>query len=94
LQILGTAAARARARALTVRVTPEIRDRARAGRFAFVHDRGPDIAAGICVVDRVFTLDLVQQALAEAGDNRPAHEETSDASLARRSALQPLLAAG
>ncbi len=37
---LDTLAARARTRALKVRITSEIRDRARNGRFAFVHDRG------------------------------------------------------
>ena len=39
-------AARARTRALKVRITGEIRDRARNGRYAFVHDRGQDFAAG------------------------------------------------
>ncbi|MFX5562784.1 hypothetical protein ABTD73_20250, partial [Acinetobacter baumannii] len=39
---LATLAARARTRALKVRITSEIRDRARNGRYAFVHDRGHD----------------------------------------------------
>ena len=43
---LDTLAARARTRALKLRITGEIRDRARNGRYAFVHDRGQDFAAG------------------------------------------------
>ncbi len=50
---LDTLAARARSKALKVRVTPQLRDRARTGRYAYVHDRGQDFAAGIWVVDPV-----------------------------------------
>ena len=60
---LDTLAARARTRALKVRITSEIRDRARNGRYAFVHDRGQDFAAGIWVVDPAFMIDLVHQEL-------------------------------
>ena len=68
--------ARAKNRALKVRITAEIRDRARAGRFAFVHDRGPDFAAGIWVIDPAFTLDLTIDALKQAEDDTgPAREE-------------------
>ena len=68
--------ARARNRALKVRITAEIRDRARAGRFAFVHDRGADFAAGIWVVDPAFILDLTVDALKQDGDDSgPAREE-------------------
>ena len=35
------------ARALKIRITGEIRDGARNGRYTFVHDRGQDVAAGI-----------------------------------------------
>ena len=55
--------ARAKARAFKLRITGEIRDRARNGRYAFVHERGPDFAAGIWVVDPAFMLDLVYDQL-------------------------------
>ncbi|MGH3628376.1 MAG: hypothetical protein ACRDRL_13180, partial [Sciscionella sp.] len=44
---LDTLAARAKSRALTLRITGEVRDRARNGGYAFVHDRGREVAAGI-----------------------------------------------
>ena len=62
---LDTLTARARARALKLRITPEIRDRARTGRYAYVHDRGQDFAAGIWVVDPVFMIDLARDALTD-----------------------------
>ena len=58
---LDALAARAKASALKIRITAEMRDRARTGRYAFVHDRGPDFAAGIWVVDPAFMLDLVHE---------------------------------
>ena len=51
-----------------------MRDRARNGRYAFVHDRGQDFAAGIWVVDPAFMLDLVHEQLGD-GDTAPAREE-------------------
>jgi hypothetical protein len=48
---LDTLAARAKSKALKLRITGDVRDRARNGRYAFVHDRGRDFAAGIWVVD-------------------------------------------
>lgn len=72
---LDTLAAHAKARALKIRVTGEVRDRARNGRYAFVHDRGQDFAAGIWVVDPVFMLDLVNEQLKDGGA-APAREET------------------
>jgi ParB-like nuclease domain len=72
---LDTLAARARARALKVRITPEIRARARAGRYAFVHERGQDFAAGIWVIDPVFTIDLARDAL-QTGSDEPTRDET------------------
>jgi hypothetical protein len=48
---LDTLAARAKARALKIRIAGDVRDRARNGRYAFVHERGQDFAAGIWVVD-------------------------------------------
>jgi hypothetical protein len=71
---LDTLTARAKSRALKIRITGEVRDRARNGRYAFVHDRGQDFAAGIWVVDPVFMLDLVHQQLGESGD-APARED-------------------
>ena len=71
---LDTLAARATSRALKLRITGEIRDRARHGRYAFVHDRGEDFAAGIWVVDPVFMIDLAREAL-QTGGEQPAREE-------------------
>ena len=71
---LDALSARARARALKLRITPEIRDRARNGRYAFVHDRGRDFAAGIWVVDPAFMLDLVHAQL-NHNDDTAAREE-------------------
>ena len=71
---LDTLAARARTRALKVRITGEIRDRARNGRYAFVHDRGQDFAAAIWVVDPAFMIDLVHQELKD-DTSAPAREE-------------------
>ena len=62
--------ARAKNRAVKVRVTSEIRDRAQAGQFAFVHQRGPDFAAGIWIVDPVFTVDLVIEAVKHTDTDR------------------------
>lgn len=72
---LDTLAARARTRALKVRITSEIRDRARNGRYAFVHDRGHDFAAAIWVVDPAFMIDLVHHQLKD-DTSAPAREET------------------
>jgi len=57
-----------------LRVTGEVRDRARHGRYAFVHERGQDFAAGIWVVDPAFILDLACERLRD-GDDAPACEE-------------------
>jgi hypothetical protein len=71
---LDTLAARARARALKIRITGDVRDRARNCRYAYVHDRGQDFAAGIWVVDPAFMLDFVHERMDE-GDTTPAREE-------------------
>ena len=71
---LDTLAARAKSRALKLRITGEVRDRARNGRYAFVHDRGRDFAAGIWVVDPAFMIDLVQEQIQDDG-TAPAREE-------------------
>ena len=64
---LDTLTSRANARALKIRITGEMRDRARNGRYAYVHDRGRDFAAGIWVVDPAFMLDLVHEQLQDDG---------------------------
>ena len=71
---LDVLSARARTRALKVRITSEIRDRARNGRYGFVHDRGQDFAAAIWVVDPAFMIDLVHQELKD-DTSAPAREE-------------------
>jgi hypothetical protein len=71
---LNTLAARAKSKALTLRITGDVRDRARNGRYAFVHERGRDFAAGIWVIDPAFMLDLVQEQLREV-ETAPAREE-------------------
>jgi hypothetical protein len=69
-----TLGARAKSRALKLRITGEVRDRARNGRYAYVHDRGADFAAGIWVVDPAFMIDLVHQQLQD-DETEPAREE-------------------
>ena len=71
---LDTLTSRAKTRALKIRITGEMRDRARNGRYAYVHDRGRDFAAGIWVVDPAFMLDLVHEQLG-ASDTTPAREQ-------------------
>src|SRR5450755_1301259 len=71
---LDALAARAKSGALKLRITGEVRDRARNGRYAFAHDRGPDFAAGIWVIDPVFMIDLVHQHL-QNDESSPAREE-------------------
>jgi hypothetical protein len=71
---LDALAARAKSRAVKLRITSELRDRAGNGRYAFVHDRGADFAAGIWVIDPAFMLDLVHQQL-QHDDRAPAREE-------------------
>ena len=72
---LDTLAARAKNKALKVRITGAIRERARTGRYAFAYDRGPDFAASIWVIDPVFMLDLVREQLGEDTDGAPAAEQ-------------------
>ena len=76
---LDTLAARAKARALKLRITAEVRDRARNGRYAFAHDRGRDFAAGIWVVDPAFMIDLVQEQLQDDGTAPRGRRPTSPA---------------
>jgi hypothetical protein len=48
---------------------------ARAGRFAYVHQRGQDFADGIWVVNPLFIIDLVHEQLANHENDQPAREE-------------------
>jgi ParB-like chromosome segregation protein Spo0J len=68
---LDALAARARTSAAMLRVDDALRERARTGRYAYVHDRGPDFAAGIWIVDPVFMLGAIHQALADQPDSSP-----------------------
>jgi hypothetical protein len=72
---LDTLTARARTKALKIQITPETRDRARVGRFAFVHQRGQDFADGIWVVNPAFIIDLVHDQLAHGQNDEIAREE-------------------
>ena len=73
---LDTLTARARAKALKITITAEVRDRARVGRFAYVHRRGQDFADGIWVVNPLFIIDLAHEQLKNHSDEPAAHEET------------------
>jgi hypothetical protein len=72
---LDALAARARHRALKLKVTGELRERARVGRYAYVHERGRDFAAGIWVVDPLFMLDAIRAELDRPDDDEPARRE-------------------
>jgi len=72
---LDTLTARAKTKALKLTITPQTRDRARAGRFAYVHQRGQDFADGIWVVNPLFIIDLAREHLADHEDDPPAREE-------------------
>lgn len=71
---LDTLTARAKSKALKIRVDGALRDRARAGRYAYVHERGRDFAAGVWVIDPVFMLDVVHEQLEHADDESARHE--------------------
>ena len=58
--------ARARASRATLVVDAALRQRARAGGYAYVHERGPDFAAGVWIVDPVFLIDALREALTDA----------------------------
>ena len=71
---LDTLTARAKTKALKI-ITPETRERARAGRFTYVHERGQDFADGSWVVNPVFMIDLARDHLADHQDDQVAREE-------------------
>ena len=72
---LDTVTARAKAKALKIKITPETRERARVGRFAYVHQRGQDFADGIWVINPTFMIDLVREQLADHQNDQPARDE-------------------
>ncbi|MDP9259757.1 MAG: hypothetical protein M3Q31_24840, partial [Actinomycetota bacterium] len=72
---LDALAARARTTACKLRVDGALRERARTGRYAYVHERGADFAAGIWVIDPVFMLDAIREQL-EASDGAIAREQS------------------
>ncbi|MGA2015216.1 MAG: hypothetical protein ABSH51_32460, partial [Solirubrobacteraceae bacterium] len=72
---LDTLTARAKTTALKIAITAEARDRARAGQFAYVHERGQDFADTIWVVNPAFIIDLIHDHLANHHDDQPAHDE-------------------
>lgn len=72
---LDALAAHARKQALKVRVDGALRDRARNGRYAYVYERGQDFAAGVWVIDPVFTLELIATELNDHADEATAREE-------------------
>jgi len=72
---LDALAARAKDKMLKIAITGEIRDRARAGRFAYVHQRGQDYADTIWVIDPAFIIELAHEQLKQHADDTPAREE-------------------
>ena len=73
---LDTLTARARTKALKITMTADTRDRARVGRFAYVHRRGQDFADGIWVVNPLFMIDLAHEQLTNHNDEPAAREDT------------------
>ena len=72
---LDALAARAKTNAVKIRITTEIRERARTGRYAYVHQRGQDFADSIWVIDPVFMIDLAREQLQADSDQPPARED-------------------
>jgi len=73
---LDTLTTRARTKALKITITAETRDRARVGRFGYVHRRGQDFADGIWVVNPLFMIDLAHEQLTNHNDEPAAREDT------------------
>ena len=72
---LDTLTARANTKKLKIKITPETRDRARVGRFAYVHQRGQDFADAIWVINPVFMIDLAREHLADHHNDQPARDD-------------------
>jgi hypothetical protein len=68
-------ASRARETAFKLDVTGELRERAAAGNYAWVHHRGADYADAIWVVAPEFVLEAIQDAIGSAKE-RPAQDES------------------
>ncbi|RKQ90849.1 hypothetical protein C8N24_0664 [Solirubrobacter pauli] len=68
---LDTLQTRAKSTHASLRVDSALRERARTGRYAYVHERGADFAAGIWVIDPAFLLDAVRQSVADSDDTPP-----------------------
>lgn len=68
---LDTLQATAKRTRAALRVDSTLRERARTGRYAYVHDRGPDFAAGIWVIDPAFMLDALHHAITDTDDTPP-----------------------
>lgn len=68
---LDTLQARAKSSHASLRVDSALRERARTGRYAYVHERGADFAAGIWVIDPAFMLDALRQSVADSDDAQP-----------------------
>jgi len=74
---LDTLSARAKRRALKVRVDGVLRDRATNGHYAYTVKRGEDFAAGVWVVDPTFLLgEVIDRAGRPEDDEAPAREES------------------
>ncbi|HEV7805459.1 MAG TPA: hypothetical protein VGO80_06560 [Solirubrobacteraceae bacterium] len=67
-------ASRAGAVALKIRVDDAMRDRAIAGRFAWVDDRGADFASSVWVIDPLFFVDVVEELLRDAPEQPAAQQ--------------------
>lgn len=67
-------ASRASAVALKIRVDAAMRDRAIAGRFAWVHERGTDFASSVWIIDPLFFVDAVEDLLRDAPEQGAAQE--------------------
>ena len=72
---LDALAAKAKGRSVKVTVTNEVRDRARAGRYAYIHQRGQDFADSIWVVSPLFIIDLCHQQINADTDQATPREE-------------------
>ena len=73
---LDTLSARAKRKALKLRVDAVLRDRATNGHYAYTVKRGEDFAAGVWVVDPTFLLGEVIDRVGQADEAAPAREES------------------
>jgi hypothetical protein len=71
---LDALAAKARSKALKIRVDAHLRDRAANGNYAYAYHRGPDIAPTVWIIDPLFTIGLVNERLKDTDDSVAAEE--------------------